>query len=410
MKPSWTIIPKLPAILVIIVWGSAVYAASQPVGPTATEITIAHVNEYENQLITSLRDIQEQRVDGALKKIGNLVEKNPRFKLAQLIYADLLLAKAGPIRDFGNAFTTTPSEELAGLKSEAQVRWQHHSTHPDAGYIPSNLLRLAPKTRHAVAVDLTNSRLFLFKHRQGEYQLLGDYYVSIGKNGAVKQVEGDKKTPVGVYHITGFLPPEQLPDFYGVGAFPLNYPNALDKAQGKTGYGIWLHGTPTDTYSRRPRASDGCITLSNSDLDAIKPLLMDEAVPVVIAEKLDWIKQENAITQGEYFNEVLNAWRRDWQSLDHERYLSHYSLDFRSKRMDYAVWAQHKKRVNGNKDFIAVDLDQVEIFDYPGNKALRVVTFTQKYHSNNYNEVSRKRQYWRLEEDGAWRIIYEGPA
>src|SRR3546814_8483534 len=49
----------------------------------------------------------------------------------------------------------------------------------------------------------------------------------------------------------------KLPDFYGDGAYPLNYPNEWDKHEGRKGYGIWLHGTPSTTYSRPPRASDG---------------------------------------------------------------------------------------------------------------------------------------------------------
>jgi murein L,D-transpeptidase YafK len=63
------------------------------------------------------------------------------------------------------------------------------------------------------------------------------------------------------------MPQDKLTDFYGSGAFPINYPNEWDRIRGRNGYGIWLHGTPRDTYSRPPRASDGCIVLSNEDLD-----------------------------------------------------------------------------------------------------------------------------------------------
>lgn len=38
---------------------------------------------------------------------------------------------------------------------------------------------------------------------------------------------------------------------------------------GRNGYGIWLHGTPSDTFSRPPRTSDGCVVLANTDLDEI---------------------------------------------------------------------------------------------------------------------------------------------
>ena len=64
-----------------------------------------------------------------------------------------------------------------------------------------------------------------------------------------------------------------LPDLYGIGAFPLNYPNELDQHQGKTGYGIWLHGTDKSYYSRPPLDSEGCVVLTNLDLDAVKPYI-----------------------------------------------------------------------------------------------------------------------------------------
>ena len=36
------------------------------------------------------------------------------------------------------------------------------------------------------------------------------------------------------------------------------------------------------------------------------------------------------------------------------------------------------------------------------------MTFEQKYTSDNYAGASRKRQYWQRQDDGAWRIVYEG--
>lgn len=379
--------------------------------PQGEQNSLTQASDTENQLITTLRDIQEQRVDGALEKIGSLVQSNPQFKLAQLIYADLLLAKAGPIRDFGSGLSA-PREELDGLKNEAQARWQHHDSHPGPDYIPGTLLQLAPETRHAIVVDISRARLYLYEHRDGRYDLITDYYVSIGKNGAIKEREGDKRTPIGVYQISNFLPPEKLPtpNIYGAGAFPLNYPNALDRLNGKTGHGIWLHGTPVDTYSRRPRASDGCVTLSNGDLEAIKPLLLNSQTPIIITENIEWLKQDELTQRQERFNSTLESWRQDWESLDVERYLSHYSLKFRSDNMDYASWALHKRRVGENKGFINVALEQVNIFAYPGQENLRVVIFDQRYNSNNHSGTSRKQQYWQREADSAWRIIYEGPA
>ncbi len=363
---------------------------------------------YENLLIQSLQEVQQQQLDGALKTIETLVQDNPTFKLAQLIYGDILLAKAGPISDIGS-HQGAANNELLGLRQEAQSRWQRHLS-PPGDLVPSNLLQINQDIEHVIVVDLNKPRLYLYRHINGKPTLLSDYYVSIGKNGAIKQIEGDKRTPIGVYFITSFKSPETLPDMYGAGAFPLDYPNIIDKRQGKTGYGIWLHGTPSDTFSRQPRASDGCVTLSNSDLENIKSLLKPGLTPVIIAQDITWVSPTDILNEQDQFQQVLSQWQADWQSLNSDAYLNNYSHEFNAEGMDIQRWGAHKKRVNKAKSFIDVELSNINIFHYPGTDDLRLVTFTQNYKSNNYSSSGKKQQYWKRESDGAWRIIYEGPA
>jgi len=35
-----------------------------------------------------------------------------------------------------------------------------------------------------------------------------------------------------------------LSDFYGAGAYPVNFPNIWDRRKQRSGHGIWLHGLP----------------------------------------------------------------------------------------------------------------------------------------------------------------------
>lgn len=71
--------------------------------------------------------IKNNQIDNALSDMEHLVNINPQFKLAQLIYADLLLAQARPITDFGN-FSAIPYENIAALREEARVRWKHYQS------------------------------------------------------------------------------------------------------------------------------------------------------------------------------------------------------------------------------------------------------------------------------------------
>ncbi len=363
----------------------------------------------EALLLRALHEIEQQRLDSALRDIEVLVQQQPTFRLAQLIYGDLLLAQTRPLSRFGE-LTDEPAPRIADLRREARARWQHAVSRPPLHAIPRALIQLPPSQRHAVVVDLAKSRLYLFANRQGVPRLIRDHYVSIGKNGAPKVREGDRRTPVGVYVITGHLLPRDLPDLYGAGAFPINYPNEWDRRLGKTGYGIWLHGVPSNTYSRPPQASDGCVALSNPDLQALEPFLDVGQTPVVLAQGVEWVDPQMWRRQQEVFGQLLRRWRQDWESRDPIRYLRHYSKAFTAPGMDYAAWARHKRRVNARKRFVRVRLSDVSLQRYPGEADMVVATFWQDYRSDTFRDRMRKRQYWRREADGVWRIVYEGPA
>lgn len=367
----------------------------------------AHADPNELKLIQALSDITAARIDNALAALEKLVEANPDFKLAQIVYADLLQAKALPLQGFGpNA--NGGSEQVDDLLAEARARWNHYASHPPSGRIPAYFVQLEPRQRTALLVDVKESRLFLYENKDGRPVLVDDYYVSIGKNGVVKQSEGDKRTPLGVYFITDYLSPDVLPDFYGAGAFPINYPNAWDRLRNKSGSGIWLHGNPVNTFSRAPRASDGCVTMSNADLKNLKPFLHEGHTPVIIAAEVEWREPEAVEQYRTEFTSLLEQWRTAWESRDSDRYLQYYSTSFNTEGKTYRRWAREKRAVNSTKSYIKVELSNVSILTYPGDEKVSVVTFRQDYRSNNFNGSGDKRQYWRQEADGQWRIVYEG--
>ena len=135
-----------------------------------------------------------------------------------------------------------------------------------------------------------------------------------------------------MYHVTASLPRNKLSDFYGSGAFPISYPNEWDRRHGRNGHGIWLHGTPSDTYSRAPRASNGCVVLANADLDAISKKLQVGLTPVIISEKVEWLSLDDWNAERNALNTEIERWRSDWESRDTDRYLSHYSKKFSSEQ------------------------------------------------------------------------------
>lgn len=366
----------------------------------------------EPQLFKILDEIENNRLDRALENTESLLRQYPNFRLAHLIKGDLLLARSMPLATFGNA-QSAPRESVNDLRDEIIARLKAYRNRPaTTEYVPRYLLQMPPDQKYAIVVDTQKSRLYLYQNDTnsgGRPRFVADYYISHGKLGADKMREGDKKTPTGVYHVTSSLNPKKVGDFYGTGAFPINYPNEWDKRLGRNGHGIWLHGTPADTFSRPPKASDGCVVLSNTDLDALAKNLQIGLTPVIISNSIEWLSFDDWKSERSALNKEIEEWRSDWESRDISRYLKHYSTKFKAGNQDLEQFAKQKRQVNSSKEWIKVKLSDISMFRDPGKDELVVVTFEQDYQSNNLNNQMKKRQYW-IREGSAWKIIFEGSA
>jgi murein L,D-transpeptidase YafK len=386
--------------------GLALLAVCSPLLALGASEAPARGNDPDAALGAVFQDIERSRLGSALEKVDALITAYPNFRLAHLIRGDLLLARARPLATFGNQ-PDAPADKLADLREEAVARLKAYRNRPPSNYVPRYLLQMEPEQKYAIVVDTQRARLYIYQNDNGRPRFVADYYISHGKLGAEKLREGDKRTPVGVYHVTANLPRQKLSDFYGNGAFPISYPNEWDRQQGRDGHGIWLHGTPSDTYSRPPRASDGCVVLTNRDLDALASYLQIGLTPVIISNTVEWLSVDDWAAERSALNKQIESWRKDWESRDVDRYLAHYSKSFRNNEGGYVRWAEQKKAVNASKSWIKVQLDKVSVFRSPGKQDLVVVTFEQDYRSNNLSNVLKKRQYW-LKEGGRWKIVYEG--
>ena len=379
------------------------------------------VDLVESLLVKSLMQITEGNTKQAMVTVNELIRTTPNFKLAHLIRGDLLSAQASALNTFGNPspLSSSTAKEVEGLREEARTRINHYFSTDNQDLVPNITFKMDADQEHLILIDIVKSRLFLYKKSDNGLQHVADYYVSIGLNGADKNVEGDKRTPVGLYFASRKLT-TPLSEFYGDGAYPLNYPNELDIYNKKTGSGIWLHGTPKDTYSRPPRASDGCVVLSNPDLRKLQPVLKSGNTPVIISDTVKWVNIRSVEKQaGELktLNKALETWRTDWISQNTNQYLSNYSSNFFYSGGELPQWSEHKRRVQSGKPKITVEVNNVSMFSYPTHSHMKgvasdtdqivVVNFEQYYQSPTLKNKMRKRQYWK-NENNQWKIIYEG--
>ena len=360
----------------------------------------------ESQLLAVLNLAQQGEYDTAINDLSDLIEARPNFRLAQLVYGELMVARSG--RSIDPAISEKMRDQRDALLDEAKTRWAHRVSAATDGKVPDVILQMAPEYEHAIVVDLSNNRLYLFANDQGVPRLISDFYTTIGRGGAGKQVEGDMRTPIGIYHITRYINDNGLPELYGVGALPVNYPNALDRARGRTGYGIWLHGVPRTTYARTPRASEGCLVVANDDFDRLRARVNIGETPVIMSNGLNWVSGAELETRRRQIMATVEDWRHSWQSIDTKTYLSYYAPDFVSDAgRDKRAFAAHKREINAAKTHISVDLKQISVFGYPGEANMVKVLFTQEYRSNNYQSRDHKAQYWQQNDDGEWHIVLE---
>ena len=371
----------------------------------------------EKRLVEILAQIERREINEAFRAVTELTEEVPNFRAAQLLYADLLRLRTGAApmgeqlaqsqaspskRNMGVADQSiAPSEFYQGLKNELQRRRQASMDLPPPGMIPSNFLHLGPNVRHAIAVDASRSRLYVFANGPQGMTLLGNFYVTVGRNGVDKRAEGDQRTPLGVYFVGRQIPGERLPELYGKGALTVNYPNDWDRVQGRTGSGIWLHGVPSDQFARVPQASDGCVVLSNPDI-AFLMASIDRRTPVLIADKLNWVTPQWTIQQRkkDSFMLEIEHWQTAWRQGDTQRLNSLYSAEMAGGT---DLLEKRRSRLSAVGPLSKLAVDEMSVYNWQEDAGeIRIVNL----HIAKGNNSPTVRQYWR-KNAGRWQIFSE---
>lgn len=367
---------------------------------------------------TLVRQIYKHLGEGeraqALATARNLVAQFPNFQLGQLLYADLLnISNHQPVQSTALEADIQPSalRRLEELILEAKRRVAHPALGALQGQWPASVGFLASQQPYLAAVDASRSRLYWFANRTGadgqlKLELIKETYVSVGINGVGKFREGDGKTPVGVYFIQKNLPGATLPDLFGVGALTLNYPNAVDAMRNKTGSGIWLHGTPSAQYSRAPEATDGCVVLSNPEMEQLLRLPSWRMTPVIIADKLDWVPAGQVSLAYTEFKPRLDQWIADRQSTDIDQLKTHYSQRFERDDLDLAHWWPKLVQAAATQRN-AKPLEVISVLNWNDGENTMVVTMSDPNTKDKRQPVFL-RTYWQ-KEAGHWKLVFEGP-
>lgn len=369
--------------------------------------TIQEASNAEARLIAVYEMFGRGQSRPALAKARDLVRDYPNFQLAQLVYGDLLAAQLPPsnaLPDSASIAKMRGNPAMAELHEESKRRLQALRDRPPANTVPSQFLALSTRSRYAIAVDASRSRLYLFENSDKGLKLTADYYISVGKAGTDKVTEGDARTPLGVYYITSSLDPKSLKDFYGAGALPINYPNPYDVRRGKTGGGIWLHGTPPQQFARAPLASDGCVVMANPDLKQLLRKVQIGATPVVTARSLQWISQSQAEKEAQSIRSAITGWKDARASGNEAQLKKFYLPDFQrsSKKSNegISVVDDEVKYAQGKR----VQLKDMSYLHWRDGDDTMVVTFGEVFEGEKSGRS--RRQYW-LRQGTDWKLFHE---
>jgi len=361
------------------------------------------------QAISTLQEARKQ--DGALQDdpLAAIIEAEAYRRSA--IRA---VARAGQYaRNLSGEEQRLQEADLSPGMAEADQRLRAFMEHVDGlSGVPLALLDVGSDVKSVFLVDKSRSRMFVYERdAKGAWQRVADEYVVTGTKPGDKLVAGDLRTPNGVYRFVKKLSGAELEDRYGPVAFPIDYPNELDRLNNKNGSGIWMHGYPSGVDRRPPRDTKGCFALPNERLLAIAGHVHLGQSWVVVGEHFAFVDGKARDALRDEVLASLNAWTRDWSSRNSDAYLAHYHPQFHSEWRDLTAWSAYKRRVNTSKSYINVTLDDVTLIRVPdpvGFGEMVVADFNQHYASDSYADTGRKRVYLvRDTKTGPWRILLE---
>ena len=231
---------------------------------------------------------------------------------------------------------------------------------------------------------------------------LQSFRIAIGREKGDKVRQGDRRTPEGIYFTLSHVPEQNLlVKKYGRLAVPLDYPNILDAIEGKTGYGIWLHGAGDDNRIAAENVTEGCVAFYNDDIVKLKNWLVPQQGLVLISADGKRVNEEEDRKQVATLTE---QWFTAWTGRDLQTYISFYSDRFAHEGRDKKAYEQYKARVFKSYQKMSVHTSTLRVLSHP---KYAVAFMNQDFRGDHrYRSTGRKVLYWQ-KEAGVWKIIRE---
>lgn len=245
---------------------------------------------------------------------------------------------------------------------------------------------------YALVVEKESQQLFLYSCT-GEFEEILRLNCSTGRVSGAKMIEGDNKTPEGIYFFTKIHENKELAPIYGIRAFVSDYPNFTDRTEGRGGSAIWLHGT---NKILKDRDSSGCVALENENVQKLTQYITLNRTPLIIAQKLSYTPNDPALSES--LNKFLSDWNTAIQSGSYHDYLSFYDDDYLPDMSWWMSWNNARK----GSDVITAEIRRTGIFRHNN---IYVALFDQALKTADREAVSGVRKLFISKQDDGFRII-----
>ncbi|MDA1064513.1 MAG: L,D-transpeptidase family protein [Proteobacteria bacterium] len=273
--------------------------------------------------------------------------------------------------------------------------------------LPAYVLLLPPSVQSVLIAETDTATLHRYEAGPNGLAPADEQRMSVGENGVGKQTTGDRRTPLGIYFVLEELDTSNLHEKYGPVAFPLDYPNAWDLRNNRSGHGIWIHGVAPGSGPRPERDTDGCIALQNESLLELSNYLAPTETPVIVTRSLERTSRAEIVRTRDRLLVVLQTWADSYRDGDWHQYLSLYADDFAYRGMSRTEWSTYRMQSAGDRPVSDFAVDEIMLLTDPVESGLYVSRFRQKTAESGRLITITKRLYWRETGSGELRIVAE---
>jgi hypothetical protein len=193
----------------------------------------------------------------------------------------------------------------------------------------------------AIIVDKSCQRMILYTYN-GHWQETAQWPCSTGRNDGPKQVEGDGKTPEGIYFATRNVAQPYIAARYGSRALPLDYPNRIDRLYRRGGSAIWLHGTNQPLMANN---SNGCVVLENETIDQVAQYIELKRTPIIIVSRLAYWTEQEAQGAARKILSALEQWQAAMMRGSYGEYTRWYTTDSQPAMDWWQQWCRSRNEV-----------------------------------------------------------------